>query len=116
LALASVAAVLAGCQTPSQQNPRVLHALIGHDAAAVVQRLGRPSRAIDVGDHLFLAYDNRKGLFAPGFVEGLSSTMFFFHCDTTVELDRGVMKSFSIYPDSVRIRVVACSTARDGFW
>ncbi len=73
-----------------------MHALIGHDAAAVVQRLGRPSRAIDVGDHLFLAYDNRQGLFAPGFVNGLSSTTFFFHCDTTVEFARGVMQSFSI--------------------
>ncbi len=107
MTMACLAGGLAGCAAYGlQQRQARLAPLVGQSEATLVRQFGVPTRTYDVGSTKFLAYDERStevipgspgfgpwgwwdwGGFAPEVVERT--------CETTVEVDGGQVRSFSL--------------------
>ncbi len=107
--------LLAGCVDTMAERQAALQSLIGQNEATVVQSLGVPSRSYEVQGHTFLAFDQTETDYMPeGFDGGMGMGMGFggfggfdggfeqpetFYCDTTVEIFKNVMQSFTIRGD-----------------
>lgn len=66
LFLAVMSVILAGCSLSPLQDPKKLNAMIGKDAINLVQSYGVPSQSFQVGNHIFLAYDQTDTQYSPG--------------------------------------------------
>ena len=67
LALAALAA-LAACAPTRAERLAALNRFVGEPEAAIVQAFGVPHRTYETGGIRFLAYDERRLAYAPGYV------------------------------------------------
>lgn len=67
IAVLAALALLAACAPTRQERQAELSRLVGQTEAAVVSQLGLPSRVYETGGIRFLAYEERRVGFAPGY-------------------------------------------------
>lgn len=110
---------LGGCVNGVQQRQAELAPLIGHSEADLVQRMGVPSRTYETGGTKYLAYNESRLDYEPGFGPyyggGFSGHGFYgggFYgggfppeviqrtCETTFEVAGGSVKSFALRGNS----------------
>jgi hypothetical protein len=112
---------LAGCANGIAQREAELAPLVGQSEAAVVQRLGVPTRTYETGGEKFLAYNQSRLDFEPGFgpyygggfygrgfygggfgygYDGFPPEVIQRSCETTFELANGAVKSFALRGNS----------------
>jgi len=66
----SLIVALAGCGPSLQEREAAMNRFIGQPEAVLVQQMGVPSRTYEAGGVKFLAYDERRLDYAPGFYGG----------------------------------------------
>ncbi len=112
------ALALAGCANGIAQREAELAPLVGQPESAVVQRLGVPTRTYETGGEKFLAYNQSRLDYEPGFGPyyggfygrgfygggfyggGFPPEIIQRDCETTFELANGAVKSFALRGNS----------------
>ena len=68
IAALAILALLAACGPTRQERQAELNRLVGQPESAVVSQLGLPSRVYETGGIRFIAYEERRVGYAPGYV------------------------------------------------
>ena len=66
----SLISALAGCGPSLQERAAAMNRFVGQPEAVLVQQMGVPFRTYEAGGVKFLAYDERRTDYAPGYYGG----------------------------------------------
>ncbi len=107
---------IAGCAYPNPQHVQALNALVGKSETDLIRSNGVPNRTYEAGGHKFLAYSRNRidtlpgspgfgpwgygygwgGYGWGGWGGGFPPEVVQRDCETTFELDGGVVKTWSL--------------------